>query len=226
MQALKGHYQLILLVIAVGLLWMTPILLPLRLLVVFFHEFSHAVATWLTGGHVISLTISPLEGGEVVSAGGNRFITLSAGYLGSLLCGVLLFLIALKTNVDRIAMAALGGLTLVIMALYVRTPFALGFCLLTGVSMLLSARYLSILINDLGLRIIGLSSMIYAPLDIVSDTISRAHLNSDARMLATEFGGTTVFWGGLWLLLSLLTIFMCLRYGLGANSNLIQRKNS
>lgn len=226
MQALRGHYQLILLVIAVGLLWMTPVLLPLRLLVVFFHEFSHAAATWLTGGYVISLTISPLEGGEVVSAGGNRFITLSAGYLGSLLCGVLLFLIALKTNADRIAMAALGVLTLVIMALYVRTPFALGFCLLTGASMLLSARYLSILINDLGLRIIGLSSMIYAPLDIVSDTISRAHLNSDARMLATEFGGTTVFWGGLWLLLSLFTIFMCLRYGLGANSNLIQRKNS
>ena len=49
-------------------------------------------------------------------------------------------------------------------------------------------------------------SMIYVPLDILSDTIFRSELRSDARMLAEEFGGATVMWGGVWLVLSLVAI--------------------
>ena len=43
-------------------------------------------------------------------------------------------------------------------------------------------------------------------------------------MLAEEFGGATVVWGGLWLVLSLAALGLCLRYGLGANSNLWHRE--
>jgi hypothetical protein len=57
------------------------------------------------------------------------------------------------------------------------------------------------------------------PYAIFSDTIARAHLRSDARMLAEELGGTPTFWGLLWLAISLAAIFTSLRYGLGTNSN-------
>jgi hypothetical protein len=62
--------------------------------------------------------------------------------------------------------------------------------------------------------------MIYAPLDIYSDTISRSDLRSDARMLAEEFGGPTALWGGMWLIVSLGVIALTLRYGLGRNGNI------
>ena len=215
---IRGHWQLVLLAGAVALLWATPVFLPLRILVVFLHEFSHAFMAWITGGEVLSLTISHMEGGEVWARGGNRFLTLTAGYLGSLICGVVLFVLALKTDLDRWIVALFGGLILLIAALYVRDWFAIGFCIGAGAAFLLSARFLPHLANDVLLRVIGLASMIYAPWDIVSDTIMRSELRSDARMMAEEFGGATVIWGGLWLLVSAVVIVLTLRYGLGAET--------
>jgi hypothetical protein len=75
-------------------------------------------------------------------------------------------------------------------------------------------------INDFVLRVIGLSSVIYVPYDIFSDTIARSELRSDAYMLAEQFGGPTVLWGGLWLVLSLAVIAFCMRYAIGEESNL------
>ena len=220
MHILKGHWQLLVLTAAVFALWQTPAVVPLKILIVFFHEVSHAIATFLTGGDVISLSISSDQGGLVMSRGGNRFITLSAGYLGSLLIGVGLLVAATRTKADRKIMAGCGVVTLVVAGLYVREVFALGFVIGTGVGMLLMARYLGHTANDLVLRVIGLASMIYVPYDIFSDTIARSNLRSDARMLAEEFGGTTMMWGGLWLIISLVVIGCCLRYGLGRSSNL------
>ncbi|MEL6840809.1 MAG: M50 family metallopeptidase, partial [Pseudomonadota bacterium] len=106
----------------------------------------------------------------------------------------------------------------------IRDLFALFFTIGTGVAMLVMARFLGHAANDLALRVMGLSSMIYVPYDIFSDTIARSNLRSDARMLAEEFGGTTMMWGGLWLVLSLIVIGWCLRYGLGTSSNIRFRK--
>lgn len=224
MEFIKGHYQLFVVACVVGLLWGTPVFMPLRLLVIFFHELSHGLAAYLTGGKIISLTISPLEGGMAATMGGNRFWTASAGYIGSLLWGILFFLIALRTNADRITVALLGALMLLITVLYIRTAFAVAFSVATGIAMLLMARFLGHIANDLMLRIIGLSSMFYVPWDIFDDTIARHHMKSDAHTIANEIGGPALFWGGLWLVLSLLSILICFRYGLGTDSNLWKRK--
>lgn len=58
--------------------------------------------------------------------------------------------------------------------------------------------------------------MMYAPLDIYSDTVARSHLRSDARMLAEEVGGATVIWGGVWIAISVYLIAYCLRVSLRA----------
>jgi len=200
-------------------LWQTPAVLPLKLLVVFFHEASHAVAIIATGGEVVTLSVSSDQGGFVLSRGGNRFVALTAGYLGSLVVGLGLLMAATRTIADRKVMAICGAMTLLIAGLYVREVFALAFGFGTGAVMLLMARYLGHHANDLGLRVIGLASLIYVPYDIFSDTIARSDLRSDARMLAEEFGGTTVMWGGIWLVISLAIIGWCLRYGLGRSSN-------
>ncbi len=220
---IRGHWQLIGLIALVFALWATPLVMPLKILTVFLHEMSHALATLLSGGEVVSLTIDPLQGGQVWSRGGNRFVILSAGYCGSLLIGVMLFIAAVRTRWDRSVLGVLGGVILLVTGLYVRDWFALGFGLLSGGLMLGAARYLGHALTDLALRVIGLTSMIYVPHDIFSDTIARAHLRSDARMLAEEFGGSTMLWGGFWLGISLSAIGLCLRYGLGRDSNITWR---
>lgn len=220
---LRCHWQLLTLTLLITLLWNTNALLPLRILTVFLHELSHALAAIVTGGEVLSLSINPNEGGLVTTRGGSPFWISSAGYLGSLLIGAALFVLALRTDWDRAILAGFGMITLAVATFYVRDFFALGFTLATGAAMLAASRYMSLEFNDMVLRVVGVSSMIYAPLDLFDDTIRRAHLRSDARILAEQVGGSTLLWGGLWLVISVGVIVLTLRYGLPQNSNTQRR---
>jgi hypothetical protein len=206
--------QLSLLILLLGLIiiaWDYSILYPLKLLVVFFHESSHALAALLTGGSVKELIINKDQGGHVISQGGNQFIILSAGYIGSLLWGVVIYLTSVKTNYDKTIMAVLAVSIIIITVVFSRSLFSWLFGLLTGGVMLLMAKYLAEKYNDFALRIIGLTSMLYAPLDIYSDTISRSYLPSDAYLLAEYTGGATILWGGIWIIISVIVIFYCLK---------------
>ena len=201
---------------AIFFLWDYPILYPLKLLVIFFHESSHALMTVATGGEVRELVINSQQGGHVLSVGGNRVLTLSAGYLGSLLWGMIIYLCAVRTAQDKLLMFLLGSCIIVIAAIFVRDGFAITFSLVTGVVMLVIAVKANILVNDVILRLIGLTNMMYVPLDIYSDTIARSDLRSDAFMLAEELGGSAWLWGGLWLGLSGVMILLTLWLGLAA----------
>lgn len=226
MQFFKGHWQLILATALVFLLWNTPVVLPLKILTVFLHELAHGLAALLTGGTIVELSLSILQGGHAITRGGSRFVILFSGYLGSLLLGMALLLVAVRTELDRFVLGLLGAIMLLVAALYIRDTFALVFCVLTGLGMVAIARYLSRAINDMVLRVIGLTSLIYVPYDIFSDTIARSELRSDAFMLAEEFGGSAALWGGFWLILSLAAILLCLRYGFGRSSNISFREAS
>jgi len=85
------------------------VIVPLKILVVFLHEASHALAALLTGGSVDEMSLSILEGGHVISRGGNLFLIISAGYVGSLLLGAGLFVIALQTRADKVLVGLLGA---------------------------------------------------------------------------------------------------------------------
>ncbi len=210
---MKKHWQTLVIVLAIFLLWNTPVMVPLKILIVFFHELSHGLAAVVTGGSIESISISPRQGGLTTTRGGWLFLITSAGYLGSLLIGVLLFLTALKSRADKMVMGALGVLLLVVAALYMREAFALGFTIAAGVAMLAAANFLPRKINDAALRVLGLVSMGYVPFDILSDTILRASESSDANSLAAQTGLPTVFWGGVWLLASLFVIWRVLKIG-------------
>jgi len=199
-------------------LWDTQVLFPLKILVVFFHESSHALATLLTGGHVEEMVVVAQQGGHVLSRGGSRIIILTAGYLGSLLWGLSIFMLAVGTQWDRWLMGALGSALILITVFFVANTFAFVFGIGVGVVMLGSAKFLSNAVNDIFLRIIGLTSMLYVPLDIYSDTIQRSSLRSDARMLAEVVGGPTLLWGILWLIISLALIIYCFRWSLSADA--------
>ncbi len=195
-------------------LWNHAVLYPLKLLVVFFHEASHALVTVLTGGTVQAMEIDPQQGGQVIALGGNRFLSLNAGYLGSLAWGLAIYLLTARTRWQKTIMILLGLAVAGIAGMYIRSLFGLVFCGLVGLGMMGMGWLLNREINDFLLRVIGLTSMLYAPLDIYSDTIVRAGLRSDARLLAEEFGGATVVWGGVWMALSLLAVVSTLCWSL------------
>ena len=75
-------------------LWWSPVIYPLKLFVVLLHEAGHAAAAVATGGVVQRILVTPDQGGVCYCPGGNAFLTLSAGYLGSLFFGALILLLA------------------------------------------------------------------------------------------------------------------------------------
>ncbi|MGB0900568.1 M50 family metallopeptidase [Halocynthiibacter sp.] len=223
MQIFRNHWQLLLLTLIIVYFWNAPWLTPLKILVVFFHEFSHAIAAVLTGGRVAEFEINPMQGGHVIALGGSSFWLSTSGYLGSLLCGVLLFAISVNSRLDRYALAALGILMVLVTLLWIRSGFAVAFTLGTAMTLLLIARAAPHNLCDFTLRVIGMASMIYVPWDIWDDTIRRSGAMSDARILALNIGGTTLMWGIIWFLISLLIIAATFRYVLRGNSNLTLR---
>ena len=146
--------------------------------------------------------------------GGWPIVIISAGYLGSLLWGALILVLAARSGADHWIMAMLGIAMLLLTALYVRNWYGFGFGLFGGLSALAIAKFLSTWVNDLTLKLIGVVTMLYVPMDIFSDTLARSELRSDARILAEYLGGTTMFWGGLWLVISVIVIPSALYVGL------------
>jgi hypothetical protein len=80
-----------------------------------------------------------------------------------------------------------------------------------GVALVAAARYLSPAANARVLWALGLTSCLYAVLDIKSDILDRPELRSDARMLAEMTGVPTVVWGGLWIAAALLVCWLLFR---------------
>lgn len=194
------------------LLWPTPVVLPLKVFVVLLHEVSHALAALGTGGSVERIVVHANEGGATYTRGGSPFLILSAGYLGSLLWGLGLVEVAgARPKRARLALMALGGFVLLVAALYVRNIFGFIFAAAFGAALVAAARRLRPRGVATVLLVLGLTSALYALLDIRSDILARPHLESDARMLAHLTGAPTLFWGLLWTGIALVACWFAVR---------------
>lgn len=194
------------------LLWPTPVVYPLKVFVVLLHEISHALAAIATGGTVERITLDPAEGGLTLARGGSAFIMLSAGYLGSLLWGLLLLEAAAgKPRIVRATVAIVGVFILAMTVLYVRNIFGVVFSVFAGAALLFASQRLRPRAIALLLTVLGATSALYALLDIRSDTIQRAHLPSDAQMLGELTGIPGVVWGILWTAIGLVLVGLMAR---------------
>ena len=107
------------------------------------HEISHGIASLSTGGTIEKIVLDPYQGGACHCGGGNAFLTLSAGYLGSLFWGVVLLgLAGTKRVSNRALLTVVGGLVVLLTALYVRNGFGLLFGLGFGTALVLAGRRL------------------------------------------------------------------------------------
>ena len=186
-------------------LWDTPAVYPLKVFVVLLHEISHAIVAVATGGTIERIVLDPNQGGACYCPGGNAFLTLSAGYLGSLAWGALLISAGQTKYINsRWVTGAVGLLVVGLTLAYVRNLFGFWFGLAFGAALVFGAARLSTAVNQRILLTLGLTSCLYAILDIKSDVLDRPELQSDAAMLADLTGIPTVVWGGLWITVAVL----------------------
>ena len=198
---------------AVWFLWDTPMIYPLKIFVVMLHEISHGIASVSTGGTIERIVLDPYQGGACYCGGGNAFLTLSAGYLGSLVWGVVLLAAAGASRVpNRVVVLLVGAVVVLLTALYVRNGFGLLFGLAFGTT-LIDGRPASSgpTASRVVLTALGLTSCLYAILDIKSDVLDRPHLESDAAMLADLTGISTVTWGSVWITVAVIVSALAFR---------------
>jgi hypothetical protein len=93
--------QLLLFAVVLAL-WTVPMINPIKLVVVLLHELSHVFAAYLTGGVVFGIAIDPGGAGVTIGYGGNDLLIVSAGYIGSLLMGFLLYAMSAKYNCEHV----------------------------------------------------------------------------------------------------------------------------
>lgn len=190
--------------VLVWFLWGTSWVAPLRLLMVLLHEVSHGLAALATGGRIEEIVVTLDEGGWCACPGGNAFLTLSAGYLGSMAWGAAM--LAAAPAGRRTSRLVLGGSGVVLLASAVLHAGGVTALLVAGVSgaVLLSA---SLKLERTGrgvvLAFLGLTSSLYAVLDVKSDVLERPGAPSDAAALADITGIPALAWGVLWIAASL-----------------------
>ncbi len=199
---------------ALWLLWNTPFIYPIKVFVVLLHEISHGLVAMATGGSIERIVIEANQGGVCYCPGGSPFLTLSAGYLGSMAWGGLILASARAPGSwPRYAAGAIGVLVIGVTLLYVRNVFGLMFGALFGSGLIAASRYLPSEGNAGLLIALGLTSCLYAILDIKSDILDRPQVLSDARMLAELTGVPTPVWGIIWITLALVAAVWLFKMG-------------
>ncbi len=68
--------------------------IPFTWFMTFFHEISHGIGALCTGGSIHKIEIHLQGSGLCYTSGGIRFVVLNAGYIGAVLWGVVIFVMA------------------------------------------------------------------------------------------------------------------------------------
>ncbi len=212
----RSIYFIILLVISfIGAVffWDTPLLYPVKVFTVILHELSHGLAAVLTGGSIERIEISPQIGGVCYTRGGLQLVILPAGYLGSMFWGIVIMVVAIKTNWDKQLVMLIGFALIALVILYIRNFFGVIFSIGFAAAMILISRYANTNINEFVLLFLGFTSALYAIIDIKEDLISRTVHGSDAYAMAKALPILPpVGWGLLWIIIAVAVVFFTMKF--------------
>jgi peptidase M50B-like protein len=205
-----GFLLLCAIYLGLAFLWNTIWVYPLKLFVVLLHEASHGLAALATGGRIEEILVFPEEGGRTTTTGGNGFVITSAGYLGSMLLGATILLVSTRTRLSQ-WLALLIGMGVVTLAFRCMPADGRAFAVAFGV-VLAGTAPMPRPVSEMVLRVIGVTSCLYAILDIKSDVLDREHDSSDASALAAMTGIPAVVWGALWIAISIVVTFYAAKW--------------
>lgn len=219
-------------------LWFLPyaefLAYPFRIFVTFIHEGGHALAAFVTGNSVRSLTVSPDGSGLVYSTSGGMLSSLfvsSAGYLGAMTFGALLLWLVRHRVKPRVVLAGSGVLVLLLVTLFgFLAPlwnWSLPglFTLVSGVALPLglfaAAKYLKPRAAAFLVSFLAVQCVLNAVFDLrtvlFASAFSDAH--TDAANMAEATGVPSVFWVLFWIAVAFaITTFALRAYVAGKES--------
>ncbi|WMV18165.1 hypothetical protein MTR67_011550 [Solanum verrucosum] len=207
--------------VAILVLWRTFLLTPFKLITVFLHEASHAIACKLTCGQVEGMQVHANEGGVTQTRGGVYWLILPAGYLGSSFWGMVLILAS--TNLLTAKIAAGCFIAALLIVLFIAQNWTLrGLCIVTdphrldlpGFIIFIAVIWVlqqltTVRILRYVILFIGVMNSLFSVYDIYDDLISRRVNSSDAEKFAElcPCPCNGVGWGVIWGMISF--IFLC-----------------
>lgn len=214
----------------VVVLWNVPLLgialFPLRLLTTFAHEAGHGLTAILTGGHFLRFEISGDGSGQALTAGGWRWLILPAGYVGSALFGVGLFVATQRARrPTTVALAAALGIGATALLFGTRSGLALvaglGAAAALGVLSRLHERDGVVLVS---LNVVALVMAWNAVLDLLNilraPSIGRGVILNDAAAFGAHVGvGGGRLWAFVWLLVVLAILAVGARLALAPRTS-------
>ncbi|CAI9752991.1 unnamed protein product [Fraxinus pennsylvanica] len=192
-------------------LWRTFLLTPFKLITVFLHEASHAIACKLTCGEVEGIQVHANEGGVTQTRGGVYWLILPAGYLGSSFWGMVLILASTNLVTARIAAGCLILSLFIVLFIaknWTLRGLCIGFIIFIAVVWVLQ-ELTKVRILRYIILFIGVMNSLFSVYDIYDDLISRRVNSSDAEKFAElcpcPCNGAA--WGVIWGIISF--IFLC-----------------
>jgi hypothetical protein len=209
--------NILLAALATVVLWFIPyagfVTYPLRLLVTFIHEGSHALATFLTGGWVLGLGVSSDGSGLTLSRGGLGMIISSAGYLGATLYGAVLLQL-LRRGADPRKLLLVTGVAVALMGLLCvggmlhllqGSLFGLIWAAILAPALIIGGRKLSKETAGFVAGLIGVQCVLNALFDLrtlfLLSATTGAH--TDAQNMQRYTLIPAVVWATLWIVMAL-----------------------
>ncbi|MBC8102003.1 MAG: M50 family metallopeptidase [Cytophagales bacterium] len=199
---------------------------PLRLLVTFIHEGSHALAALMTGGIPRMMAIQPDGSGLTMTSGGLGLVISSAGYLGATFYGAAL-IAALRRGVPgRTLLLVTGAIVGLMTLLLTRNLFGFVWGALLCGGLLLGGRKLSAEIAAWAAGFIGVQCVLNALFDLrtLFDLTVAGSGQNDAANMASMTWIPAPFWAGLWILTAFAMLALVLGPAFGAKLNLARPK--
>jgi len=186
-------------------------LYPFELISTVFHEFGHAVMTWLTGGRVTAISINPDHSGATHFIGGIPCLILPAGYIGSSIAGATLLVLSFGRKSSEVASIVIGLILLA--TLWWSSTIFTAFSALLMVGMMAAVYFYR---DGMALKyfilFMGTIGSVVSVLSIMSHLISNKIDGSDAVEFAKQCSILipSMVFGFLWLVKQLPTRVVCL----------------
>ncbi|MGK9477612.1 M50 family metallopeptidase [Melioribacter sp. OK-6-Me] len=201
-----------LIIIAASLLvitffWNTKIIYPIKLSLILFHEASHALAAYVTGGKVIGIELNrDLSGGCIIENGNDLIIALS-GYPGSYTIAIILFFSAYNNKLKTITEFGIPAALIFITANFINNSLISIIVLFIAVSFFIVVRFTPSIFSNLFFKITGLIGLIYVVDDILSDYSQDNLMQSDVALLSYLSGIPRLVWIIIWILIFVVLFF-------------------
>lgn len=183
-----GRYEKLLIslvpvyLLIIAVLWNTVLLKPMKLVAVFVHEMSHAIACWMTGGTVKEINVNTDEGGVTKYEGGCRLCIIPAGYCGCAFWGG--FFVAMSGN----RIAALVTSILFCLAMLVSLKFNPNMTLVAINIFFVALTIAGIVVDRMYVPVLNYLTLYYGVFigafsiyDIYDDTMRRTVNGSDSH---------------------------------------------